>query len=222
MPSMWKRQIDVIHQREVHLPSGGRLVIDQTEALVAIDVNSGRSRSAKDSETNAYQTNMEAADEICRQLRLRDLGGLVIHDLIDMRNARHRRTVEERFTENLERDRARTTVLKISEFGIMEMTRQRMRPSMRMSHFIGCPTCNAQGEIQSPESVATDVVRQIGYLLQHDQVARVEVVVSPQVASVLLSTRRRHLNIMEDRLEKQVDVRVSENDCCRSGQLLRI
>jgi len=206
-----ERQIDVIHQREVSLPSGGRLVIDQTEALVAIDVNSGRSRSAKDSETNAYNTNMEAADEICRQLRLRDLGGLVINDLIDMRHMRHRRQVEDRFAQNLERDRARTTVLKISEFGIMEMTRQRMRPSMRMSHFIGCPACDAQGEIQSPESVATDVVRHIGYLLQHREVVRVEVVVSSRVASVLLSTRRRHLTVMEEQLEKQVDVRVSES-----------
>ncbi len=205
-----ERQIDVIHQREVHLPSGGRLVIDQTEALVAIDVNSGRSRSAKDSETNAFNTNMEAADEICRQLRLRDLGGLVINDLIDMRHQRHRRKVEERFTHNLERDRARTTTLKISEFGILEMTRQRMRPSMRMSHFIGCPGCEGQGEIQAPDSVATDVVRQVGYLLQHRDVARVEVVVSSKVASVLLSTRRRHLTILEEQMEKQVDVRVSE------------
>ncbi|MDG2201161.1 MAG: Rne/Rng family ribonuclease [Phycisphaerales bacterium] len=205
-----ERQIDVIHQREVSLPSGGRLVIDQTEALVAVDVNSGRSRSAKDSETNAFNTNMEAADEICRQLRLRDLGGLVINDLIDMRHMRHRRQVEDRFALNLERDRARTTVLKISEFGIMEMTRQRMRPSMRMSHFIGCPACDAQGEIKSPDSVATDVVRNIGYLLQHRDVARVEVVVSSKVASVLLSTRRRHLTVLEEQLEKQVDVRVSE------------
>lgn len=205
-----ERQIDIIHQREVHLPSGGRLVIDQTEALVAVDVNSGRSRSAKDSETNAFNTNMEAADEICRQLRLRDLGGLVINDLIDMRHMRHRRQVEDRFNRNLERDRARTTVLKISEFGIMEMTRQRMRPSMRMSHFIGCPGCDGQGEIQSPDSVATDVVRNIGYLLQHRDVARVEVVVSSKVASVLLSTRRRHLTVLEEQLEKQVDVRVSE------------
>ena len=205
-----ERQIDIIHQREVHLPSGGRLVIDQTEALVAVDVNSGRSRSAKDSETNAFNTNMEAADEICRQLRLRDLGGLVINDLIDMRHMRHRRQVEDRFNHNLERDRARTTVLKISEFGIMEMTRQRMRPSMRMSHFIACPGCDGQGEIQSPDSVATDVCRNIGYLLQHRDVARVEVVVSSKVASVLLSTRRRHLTILEEQLEKQVDVRVSE------------
>lgn len=205
-----ERQIDVIHQREVHLPSGGRLVIDQTEALVAIDVNSGRSRSAKDSETNAFNTNMEAADEICRQLRLRDLGGLIINDLIDMRHQRHRRKVEERFEQNLERDRARTTTLKISEFGILEMTRQRMRPSMRMSHFIGCPACDAQGEIKAPDSVATDVVRQVGYLLQHKDVARVEVVVSSKVASVLLSTRRRHLTVLEERMEKQVDVRVSE------------
>jgi ribonuclease E len=134
-----ERQIDLIHSREVPLPSGGQIIIDQTEALVAIDVNSGKSRGARDSESNAYHTNCEAVDEICRQLRLRDLGGLIINDLIDMRHARHRRQIEERFRNNLKRDRARSTILRISEFGLVEMTRQRMRPSMRKSHFITCP-----------------------------------------------------------------------------------
>ncbi|HBO57061.1 MAG TPA: ribonuclease E, partial [Opitutae bacterium] len=117
-----ERQIEEVHSREVQLPSGGRLVIDQTEALVAIDVNSGKSRDAKNSETNALNTNIEAADEICRQLRLRDLGGIVINDLIDMSKSANRKKVEQRFQINLERDRARSTVLPISRFGLLEMT----------------------------------------------------------------------------------------------------
>ena len=205
-----ERQIELIRASEVPLPSGGRLVIESTEALVAIDVNSGRSRSARDSETNAFRTNMEAADEICRQLRLRDLGGLIIHDLIDMRHARHRKAVEDRYEENLKRDRARSTILKISEFGILEMTRQRMRPDLRSSSFVECPTCRGHGAVMGADMVAGDIVRQVSYLLHHENISRVEIVVSPKVASVLLSTRRRHLNTIEERLGKNLDVRVSE------------
>ncbi len=205
-----ERQIDLIHEREVPLPSGGKLVIEQTEALVAIDVNSGRSRSARDSETNAYQTNCEAVDEICRQLRLRDLGGLVINDLIDMRMTRHKRQIEERFKEHLSRDRAKTTMLKISEFGIVELTRQRMRPSLRKAHFTGCPQCEGRGEIKSPESVGADATRQAKYLLQFDRVRRIEMVCSPRVASVMLSGKRRELVQLEEESGKTVDVRVSD------------
>ena len=206
-----ERQIELIHSREVPLPSGGKLVIDQTEALVAIDVNSGRSRSARDSETNAFQTNREAADEICRQLRLRDLGGLVIHDLIDMHMMRHRREIEERFRENAKRDRAKSTMLRISEFGILEMTRQRMRPSLRKTHFMECPTCTGRGEIKAPESVGGDTLRQIGYLLQFDRVHRVEAACSSRVATVLLSAKRRQLVAMEDASGKRIDVRISDS-----------
>jgi ribonuclease E len=205
-----ERQIDLIHCREVPLVSGGQLVIEQTEALVAIDVNSGKSRAARDSETNAYNTNCEAVDEICRQLRLRDLGGLIINDLIDMRSHKNRRAIEERFQYNLKRDRARSTMLRISEFGLVELTRQRMRPSLRKSHFIACSHCNGHGEIKSPESVGADAVRQIGYLFQFDRVRRVELVCSPRVASVLLSGKRRELVRMEDSSGKRVDVRVSD------------
>ncbi|MCI0631952.1 MAG: translation initiation factor IF-2 N-terminal domain-containing protein [Phycisphaerales bacterium] len=205
-----ERQIELIHSREVPLASGGRLVIDQTEALVAIDVNSGRSRSARDSETNAYETNVEAADEICRQLRLRDLGGLIVNDLIDMRSAKHRKMIEERFAANLKRDRAKATALSISEFGILEMTRQRMRPSLRKSHFMDCPHCNGHGEIKVPEYVAADATRHIGFLLQYERVDRVEVVCSPRVASVMLSGKRRELVRLEDSSGKKIDVRVSD------------
>jgi ribonuclease E len=205
-----ERQIDLIHSREVPLPSGGKLVIDQTEALVAIDVNSGRSRRATDSETNAFSTNCEAVEEICRQLRLRDLGGLVINDLIDMRATRHRREIEERFRQALARDRAKTTALPISEFGVLQLTRQRMRPSLRKSHFMPCPHCGGRGEIKTPESVGADAMRQIGYMLQFERVRRVEVVCSPRVASVLLSGKRRELVGLEDTTGKKIDVRVSD------------
>ncbi len=205
-----ERQIDLIHSREVPLPSGGSIVIEQTEALVAIDVNSGKSLKARDSETNAYETNREAVDEICRQLRLRDLGGLIINDLIDMRPTRNRRKIEDRVRENLKRDRAKSTALKISEFGILEMTRQRMRPSLRKAHFVTCPNCNGHGEIMSAESVATNAVRHAGYLLQYQRIEKLEVVCSPRVASVMLSSKRRQLVQLEDDTGRTVEVRVSD------------
>jgi ribonuclease E len=205
-----ERQIALIHAREVPLPSGGRLVIDQTEALVAIDVNSGKSRESRDAETNAYQTNIEAVDEICRQLRLRDMGGIVINDLIDMRDSRHRKDIQARFDERLKRDRAKTTVLAISEFGILEMTRQRMRPSHESVHFTDCPTCRGRGMLQRPDSVAADALRDMAAILDAERVAKVEMVVAPRVASELLSTKRQLLSRTERVYSKHVDVRVSE------------
>ena len=205
-----ERQVDLIHAREVPLPSGGALVFDQAEALVAIDVNSGRSRSARDSETNAYQTNQEAVDEIARQLRLRDLGGVVVCDLIDMRAAKHRRDIEERLKKYLTRDRAKTTVSQISEFGIVELTRQRMRPSIRKAHYIDCLHCAGLGEIRMPDSVAADAMRRVQLVLDMEQVARLELVCSSKVAAVLLSTKRRALVELEDLFSKKVDVRISE------------
>ncbi|MDI9403729.1 MAG: translation initiation factor IF-2 N-terminal domain-containing protein, partial [Limnohabitans sp.] len=205
-----ERQVDLIHAREVPLPSGGALVIDQAEALVAIDVNSGRSRSARDSETNAYQTNQEAVDEIARQLRLRDLGGVVICDLIDMRASKHRRDIEERFKKNLARDRAKTTVGEISEFGILELTRQRMRPSLRKTHYMDCPHCSGHGEIRMPESVASDAMRRMQLVFDMERVARLELVCSAKVAAVLLSRKRRAMVELEDLFSKKIDVRISE------------
>ncbi|TVS07113.1 MAG: Rne/Rng family ribonuclease [Phycisphaerales bacterium] len=205
-----ERQILNIHAREVPLPSGGRLVIDETEALVAIDVNSGKSRGASDAESNAYQTNLEATDEICRQLRLRDLGGLVIHDLIDMRSSRHRKAIEQRFRDRLKRDRSRTTILPISQFGILEMTRQRMRSSHEKTHFQECPSCRGRGLIQRGGSVAADALRELMLLLSHDRVARVEMVVGPRIAGSLLSSKRHSLTRIERLTGKIVDVRISE------------
>ncbi len=205
-----EEQIQRIHAREVPLPSGGRLVIDETEALVAIDVNSGKSRDARDAETNAFRTNLEAADEICRQLRLRDLGGIVINDLIDMRSLKHRREVEGRFRENLKRDRARSSITAISQFGILEMTRQRMRGSHESIHFAGCQTCRGRGLVQRPDSVASDALRDMAAILDHDRVSRVEMVVNPRIAGELLSGKRRSLSRLERAMNKRVDVRVSE------------
>jgi len=206
-----ERQIEEIHAREVVLPSGGRLVIDQTEALVAIDVNSGKSRGAKDAETNAYRTNLEAVDAICRQLRLRDLGGLVVNDLIDMRYMSHRKDIENRFRERLKRDRAKTSVAQISEFGLLEMTRQRMRGSMESQHFADCPTCRGRGLVQRPGSIADAALRDLGALVDHKSVHRAELVVNPRVASELLSTKRSTLIRVELSSGKAVDVRVSDS-----------
>ncbi|QYK48655.1 MAG: Rne/Rng family ribonuclease [Phycisphaeraceae bacterium] len=205
-----EQQIAMMHSREVPLPSGGRLVIDETEALVAIDVNSGRMRDARDAETNAYRANLEAIEEICRQIRLRDVGGLIINDLIDMRDLKRRRDIEQRFKDRLKRDRARTTVLQISAFGILEMTRQRNRASHESQHFADCPTCHGRGLIQRPGSVAADALRELAAMLDHESIAKIEMVVSPRVAGELLSARRRALSRVERTSGKLVEVRVSE------------
>ncbi len=205
-----ERQIDLIHAREVPLRSGGALVIDQTEAMVAIDVNSGRSRGARDAESNAVSTNREAADEIVRQLRLRDQGGLVVCDFIDMRFARNRKEIEDRLAENLRQDRARTTFLPISEFGLVEMTRQRIRPSIRSQYFAPCQSCAGLGEIRNPDSVAADAVRRAARILAVDKVERVELVCGTRVASALLSGHRRRIDDLERRSGGRIDIRISE------------
>jgi len=205
-----EEQIRTMYAREVPLSSGGRLVIDETEALVAIDVNSGKSRSSGDSETNAYKTNLEAADEICRQLRLRDLGGIVVNDLIDMRLAKHRRDVETKFESILKEDRARSSITPISEFGILEMTRQRMRGSHEQQHFHDCPSCHGRGKIQKAESVASDAIREMAALLDHARVQRVEMVIHPRVAGEILSNKRRALARLEKLFNKRIECRLAD------------
>lgn len=197
--------------REVPLKSGGRLVIDETEALVAIDVNSGKSRKAKDAETNAYQTNLEAVDEICRQLKLRELGGLVINDLIDMNQSKHRKAIEQRFKERLKNDRAKSTVLPISPFGILEMTRQRMRPSSQGIHYQELPANYGRGWVRKPESVAAEALRELQLVLSYDKVQKAELIVPGRVAGELLSNRRKSITRMELVSGKNVIVRVSDS-----------
>jgi len=203
-----ERQIETIHGRVVPLASGGSLVIDSTEALVAIDVNSGKNRDSRDAETTAYKINLEAADEVCRQLRLRDLGGVVVIDLIDMRPLKHRRDVEQRFRANLKNDRARTQVSPISQFGILEMTRQRMRPSLKKSIYTDCPSCQGAGLVKSSESVVLDVTRRLALIMHNPDVARVELTISPDVAFYLLNQKRKQLTTLEQQHNKSITVRV--------------
>jgi ribonuclease E len=205
-----EKQIDALHDVNVPLKSGGALVIEQTEALVSIDVNSGRSRSAKDSETNAFETNKEAVDEICRQLRLRDLGGLIVNDLIDMRQASHREEIEKRIMQNLKRDRAKATVLPISEFGLVEMTRQRMRPNSKKANFHPCPTCEGTGEMQRPDTVGRDALRKAATILENELVSRIEMVCSSSIASIIMNDKRAEIAMIEERSGCKIAVRVSE------------
>ena len=202
-------QIDDINRRTVNLPSGGSLVIEATEAVVAIDVNSGRMRENRDAETTAFRTNQEGVDEICRQLRLRDLGGVIINDLIDMTDGKHRRAIESRFRQNLKRDRARTRTASISPFGILEMTRQRMRPSLERSIHMDCPSCRGSGAVLTAESVLLDVMRRLAAILPVAEVAHVELTISPDVAFQLLNRKRRDLVALEQRYTKRVMVRVN-------------
>ncbi|MEM1446567.1 MAG: Rne/Rng family ribonuclease [Planctomycetota bacterium] len=203
-----EHQIETIGSREVPLPSGGALVIDPTEALVAIDVNSGKSRKARDAESNAYQTNQEAVDEIARQLRLRDLGGLVVLDLIDMMQAKHRKAIENRLKTLLKDDRARTRVGHISQFGMLEMTRQRMRPSLEKAIYTPCPHCNGTGFVKSAESVVFQVMRGLALAMQRKGSARIELTISPDVAFQILNRKRAELVRLETIHNKPVTVRV--------------
>ncbi len=206
-----EQQITEIRSPVAPLPSGGYLVIEQTEALVAIDVNSGKSRDSRDAETNAYRTNQEAVKEIARQLRLRDLGGLVINDLIDMNQRKHQQAIENAFRDHLKKDRARTKILRTSQFGIIEMTRQRMRGGIQSSQHKVCPHCDGAGHIKSPETVALDMMRNVAALLDLKIVQQVEVSVARLVASEILSKQRYRLCLLEQRTGKKVHVRVSED-----------
>lgn len=201
-------QIENINVRDVPLPSGGSLVIDPTEALVAIDVNSGKNRENRDAETTAYKTNIEAVDEICRQLRLRDLGGVVVMDLIDMRLSKHRREIEQRIRTNLKNDRARTRISSISPFGLLEMTRQRMRPSLKKSIHLNCSHCDGTGYVKSPQSVVLDVLRRLALTFCCPEVVHVELTVSPDAAFYLLNQKRSQLVALERRHGKPITVRV--------------
>jgi ribonuclease E len=199
-------EIARINQRHVPLRGGGSLVIDQTEALVAIDVNSGNFRTDGSAEDSAYQLNVTAAKEIARQLRLRDLGGVVVNDFIDMRKERNRRGVERTLRDAVKRDRARTKILRTSPFGLIEMTRQRIRPSIKRSVYKECPSCGGTGLVKSAESMAIDVVRKLLTRSHSNQVARISVTVEEEVASYLNNKKRRELVALEQ--ENNVEVQV--------------
>ena len=192
------------------LPGGGSIVIDQTEALVAIDVNSGNFRAEDSAEETAFQLNMSAAREIARQLRLRDLGGVIVNDFIDMRKEKHRRTLERSLRDSLKRDRARTKILRTSPFGLIEMTRQRIRPSLKKSVYADCPCCNGRGVVKTAESMSIEVVRMLMLASQQPNIARVTVRVNDEVASYLNNRKRREISRLEDEAGMVVQILGSE------------
>jgi ribonuclease E len=192
-------QIESAFRREVRLPSGGALVIDHTEALISIDVNSARATKGGDIEETALNTNLEAADEVARQLRIRDLGGLVVIDFIDMQPARNLREVENRLRDALKLDRARVQVGRISRFGLLEMSRQRLRPSLGESSQIVCPRCKGQGTIRGVESLSLSVLRVIEEEVMKDKTERVIAHVPVDVGTYLLNEKRDLLSKLENR-----------------------
>jgi ribonuclease E len=192
-------QIESAFQREVNLPSGGAIVIDYTEALISIDINSGRATKGSDIEETALHTNLEAADEIARQLRLRDLGGLIVIDFIDMGPNRNQRAVEDRLRNAMKVDRARVQVGRISRFGLLEMSRQRLRSSLGESSYTTCPRCDGQGTIRGVESLALSILRLIEEEAMKDKTGRVIAQVPVEIATFLLNEKRRAVSLLEGR-----------------------
>ncbi len=204
-------QIESAYQREVTLPSGGSIVIDITEALTAIDINSSRATKGSDIEDTAFNTNMEAASEIARQLRLRDLGGLVVIDFIDMHANRHQREVENRIRDAVKSDRARVQIGKISRFGLLEMSRQRLRPSIEESTQIVCPRCHGVGVIRGVESLGLSILRLLEEESMKEQTRRVTVQLPVDVATFLLNEKRNQIIKIEDRHSLHVLIVPNEN-----------
>ena len=199
-----EEQLESIFHERVKLKSGGSIVITPTEALVSIDVNSGRGAKDGNLEDTALQTNLEAADEVARQLRLRDLGGLVVVDFIDMREEKHRREVEKRIREATKNDKAKTDFGHISKFGLLELSRQRLRPSIEMGNYVSCPHCQGRGLVKTPENASLGVLRQISHSMAKGGLACVKVKLNPEVASYLLNYKRSDLNRLEERHKSRV------------------
>jgi ribonuclease E len=203
-------EIAKIYQRKVPLKEGGSIVIDQTEALVAIDVNSGNFRKDDNADETAYQLNLAAAKEIARQLRLRDLGGVIVNDFIDMRRERHRRNVERALRDAMRRDRARTKILRTSPFGLIEMTRQRIRTSLKKNVYGDCPCCTGRGVVKTSESMAIEVVRKLQLGSHLPRVSRITVRVNDQVAAYLNNLKRKEIIRIEDDANITVQILGSE------------
>lgn len=199
-------QIEMAYQREVLLPSGGALVIDRTEALVSIDINSAKSTGGADIETTAFNTNLEAADEIARQLRLRDLGGLVVIDFIDMSNQKHQREVENRLKEALKADRARIQIGRISRFGLLEMSRQRLRLSLGESAQVVCPRCEGRGMVRNIHSHCLSIIRLIEEEALKERTAEIQVQVPVEMATYLFNEKREALLLIEKRHDVHISV----------------
>jgi ribonuclease E len=197
-------QIESAYAHKVQLPSGGSLVIDYTEALVSIDINSARATRGGDIETTACNTNLEAAEEIARQLRLRDIGGLIVIDFIDMESSKNQHDVEERLRDSMKMDRARIQIGRLSRFGLLEMSRQRLRPSLGESSHLVCPRCNGIGNIRSVESMALSILRLISEDARKERTVRVIVQLPVDVATYLINEKRDALRALEDKGHAQV------------------
>ncbi|MDI1350292.1 Rne/Rng family ribonuclease [Aquabacterium sp.] len=204
-----EHQIETAFSRTVNLPSGGAIVIDHTEALVSVDVNSARATRGSDIEETAFRTNLEAADEIARQMRLRDLGGLIVMDFIDMEDNKNRREVEQRLRDALRFDRARVQFSSISKFGLLEMSRQRLRPALSEGSHITCPRCNGTGHIRDTESSALQILRIIQEESMKDNTSAVHVQVPVEVTSFLLNEKRTEITKIE--LKQRVTVLLVPN-----------
>jgi len=199
-------QIESAYAHKVQLPAGGSLVIDYTEALVSIDINSARATRGADIEATALNTNLEAADEIARQLRLRDIGGLIVIDFIDMESQKNQREVEDRLRDAMKMDRARIQIGRLSRFGLLEMSRQRLRPSLGESSHLVCPRCNGIGSIRSIESLALSILRLVGEELRKERTSRLIVQAPVDLATYLINEKREAVRSLEDKSHVQLTI----------------
>ena len=197
-------QIDRIYSERVPLKSGGSIVINPTEALVSIDVNSGRCTSGKELEDTALKTNLEAADEVARQLRLRDLGGLVVIDFIDLKDKKHQKEVETALKQSLKKDKARVTVGHLSKFGLLELSRQRLRPTAEVTAYIECPTCHGQGHIKRVDTLGLSLLRQISTQVAQNPIQEVRAAVPLEVGTFLLNTKRKDIFDLEEHFNLKI------------------
>ncbi len=214
-----EKQIETIYSNRVPLKSGGFLIIDTTEALVAVDVNSGKSSREKKLEETAFKTNLEAAAEVPRQLRLRDLGGLVVIDFIDMKDRKHMRQVEKTLREEFKKDRAKTEMGRIGKFGLLEASRQRLRPSIQSSSHVLCDRCGGTGVVRSTEATALAYLRRIWFELSRGEVNQVRAYVARQVADYLLNKKRAELLKLENRYNASIHVEARQDIRPGEGKL---
>ncbi|MGQ3684872.1 MAG: Rne/Rng family ribonuclease [Candidatus Loosdrechtia sp.] len=206
-----EKEIESINSRKIPLPKGGSIVIEQTEALVAIDVNSGRFKEENDPEETAFKTNMKAAKEVARQIRLRDLGGVIVIDFIDMREEEHIHAIEKALADALKRDKARTKMLKMSKFCTIELTRQRIRYSLRDVLFEECKFCKGTGYTKTVESLCLSVMRDLKFAIHSPQIVKIEIFVSPEVANYLQNQKRKQMLEIEESSSKKINI-FSTND----------
>jgi len=211
-----EKQIASVFENRVELKSGGTIIIEPSEALVAVDVNSGKGTRHGSIEQTAYLTNLEAAEEIVRQLRLRDLGGLIVIDFIDMKDSKHKAAVEKSIKTHLKEDKARTKVGRISQFGLMEMSRQRLRPSIEFGTYESCKFCGGKGVTPSPETMGLGFLRKLSLELLKDGVESAKGIVPTDVANYLLNKKRKEIMDLENR--RRIDITIAGDEKLKPGE----